>query len=165
MLASLPGWFPSHPEGRVSTALNPGRSLGCHRLSLGKMGRSCDHRGPRRKPNTAQMGQGTLKKGLLPEKGSGIRGEFEAPRDRQQREAITTGKVGRGRGRNGCDKHSEGRSWGEGHLDRRYAATTRDAMLKQGTQIPATGPRYLSAHGLCAPDSQPAPLSHISLAT
>lgn len=52
------------------------------------------------------MGQGTLKKGLLPEggQGSGIRGEFEAPRDRQQREAITTGKVGRGRGRNGCDR-------------------------------------------------------------
>lgn len=92
----------------MSTALNPGRSLACHRLSLGKMGRSCDNRDPRRKLNIAQ---GTLKKGLLPEdgQGSGIRGEFEAPRGRQQREAVATGKVGRGRRRNGCDR-STGRA-------------------------------------------------------
>ena len=31
LLASLPGWFPSSLEGRVSAALNPGRSLACHR--------------------------------------------------------------------------------------------------------------------------------------
>ena len=31
MLATLPAWLPSPPEGRVSAALNPGRSLACHR--------------------------------------------------------------------------------------------------------------------------------------
>lgn len=61
MLASLPGWFPSPPEGRLSAALSPGRSLACHR---GRWGRGHDGQGPRRKLNPTQVGQGTLKKRL-----------------------------------------------------------------------------------------------------
>ena len=71
-------------------------------LSHGKVGRGRDSENPGRKLHPAQMGQGTLKKGLLPEGGQGYgvrRRKVEVPRDWQQREVITTGKVGRGRGR------------------------------------------------------------------
>lgn len=36
MLASLPGWFPTPPEGRASAALNPGKSLACLRGRWGR---------------------------------------------------------------------------------------------------------------------------------
>lgn len=68
MLASLPGWFPSLPEGTDSAALNLGRSLDCHR---GRWGRGCDSQGPRIQQNPVQMAHGTVKKGLLSECGQG----------------------------------------------------------------------------------------------
>ena len=62
MLASLLGWFPSSLEGRVSAALNPGRSLACHRGWGGRPAtESC------KKTETSSDAQGALKKGLLSE--------------------------------------------------------------------------------------------------
>ena len=55
MLATLPAWLPSPPEGRVSAALNPGRSLACHR---GRWARGCNSQGPGTKLNPVQMLKG-----------------------------------------------------------------------------------------------------------
>ena len=53
MLASLLGWFPSSLEGKVSAALNPGRSLACLRGWSGGLQQS-----PARKLKPVQMLKG-----------------------------------------------------------------------------------------------------------